>query len=1376
MRPDPNRTLRRALSGWLGLVLGLGLGIASSSTRASEIDIQDIPVFLLQGAPPNFILSLDDSARMNRGYAPERLSEGINASIFTSPQTNAIYYAPRRAYPPALNADGGSLGNESFANTRRNLFQDEACSACASACPASCATVPGATDDRFTCLTDLGDDYAALRDTTDERCGPFLPGEIVPDTGHAEYALWESLGFSADHWGDLCTGKITYQGNTVDLVCPAYYSLFDPTNATDQCSDADFPNETTPDICFDRIEVGSAEDAAYAYCEGRFASADCVPRDDTPLIESGETAAGVGREALSRRNFANWYAYYRDRLSLTKTALSRVMYRLTPSVRFGYDGVADDAGVSGIRDTFAVNSQASMRGFYDWLFAQPASGTSRLFSAAREARAFFGAKAGTDPNALAYVEDIAAYRAGSLPPDKNPEHGCRNNFHLIATDGDWDDGGNPGSPANADAATWALPEPAPDRPDLDWGIVEYTPRAPFADANAGTLADEVFRSWVEDLRPDLDNNVPPILRDPTGTSEDVYWNHRNDPASWQHVTTLSIGVGVDGHVTFVDGSLIAPDGDWSYIDDQDVLRTGTLAADGFPGPWSSAGTPASLEPWKIDDLWHAGINGRGGYFSPRDPEGLTTAFEEMLDVRAAATAEAAIASPAFSLGSLGAETLVFKATLNTSDWSGDLVAHGVSAGFGTGLCPGQAAGEICAGPPIWSAADLLDVRPWSDREILTLGADGATIAFDPTSWDSLSPAQQDALKRVAVANHPTLDAVAQAKELIDYLRGDASFEARNLSSDAKLRFRNRASKLADIINSNPVVVGPPSRIYTDNGYDAFRSNQAYAARDRVIYVGSNGGMMHAFDADLATAGGGRELFAYVPSFVYPRLHKLTDLGYGHEAYVDGPIAEGDVFINGAWESVVVGSGGIGGQGVYALKVTNPGSITAGNPMGLALWEYTHERDRKHMGYLLGRPAIARIPQASGTPRWVAVFGNGYNSSEDDGHAPLGCRDPISGGYSPILDTGTDMCGQAVLFVVDIATGELVKEYRTGVGRKHDPELDVPATNRHPRALGLREEGAGRPNGLGAATLVDADGDLVADAAYAADLFGNVWRFNLRDLDEAPVKLFTAKDANGRTQPITAPIAVAPHPTAAGTLLLFGTGYLLGRHEPDFESQMPQTFYGIWDDGSDQFIDGQLGRVAGVNGGSAPLQAQGFVDLSEFTQDATNKNVSEGRVTTDNGVDWTTQRGWYLDLPYPKPGSSSGPPTAERVTTRAQVRGNRVVFASTVPGDDPCEAGGGYSWVNALDLRDGSRLSVTPFDFNQDFAFGIDDLFEVSENGATVTVTGSSIRVLGSSVYSSLATIDLGADGIKTVVADSEGDLVSLQESSALDWRNWQRLP
>ena len=99
MRPDPNRTLRRALSGWLGLVLGLGLGIASSSTHAAEIDIQDIPVFLLQGAPPNFILSLDDSARMNRGYAPERLSEGITRArqhLHLTPDQRDLLRAPSR--------------------------------------------------------------------------------------------------------------------------------------------------------------------------------------------------------------------------------------------------------------------------------------------------------------------------------------------------------------------------------------------------------------------------------------------------------------------------------------------------------------------------------------------------------------------------------------------------------------------------------------------------------------------------------------------------------------------------------------------------------------------------------------------------------------------------------------------------------------------------------------------------------------------------------------------------------------------------------------------------------------------------------------------------------------------------------------------------------------------------------------------------------------------------------------------------------------------------------------------------------------------------------------------------------------------------------
>ena len=205
-----------------------------------------------------------------------------------------------------------------------------------------------------------------------------------------------------------------------------------PPTPPDQCSDADFPNETTPDICFDRIEVGSAEDAAYAYCEGVFASADCVPRDDTPLLESGETAAGVGREALSRRNFANWYAYYRDRLSLTKTALSRVMYRLAPSVRFGYDGVADGAGVSGIRDTFAVNSQASMR-------RPSTTGCSPSPPRARAACSLplatpgrsSGRRRNADPDALAYVEDIAGLprrqsAAGRQPrvrlPEQLPSH------------------------------------------------------------------------------------------------------------------------------------------------------------------------------------------------------------------------------------------------------------------------------------------------------------------------------------------------------------------------------------------------------------------------------------------------------------------------------------------------------------------------------------------------------------------------------------------------------------------------------------------------------------------------------------------------------------------------------------------------------------------------------------------------------------------------------------------------------------------------------------------------------------------------------------------------------------------------------------------
>ena len=63
-----------------------------------------------------------------------------------------------------------------------------------------------------------------------------------------------------------------------------------------------------------------------------------------------------------------------------------------------------------------------------------------------------------------------------------------------------------------------------------------------------------------------------------------------------------------------------------------------------------------------------------------------------------------------------------------------------------------------------------------------------------------------------------------------------------------------------------------------------------------------------------------ELFAYVPRSVYPYLDELTNPGYTHRYFVDGPVVEGDVFFNNSWKTVVMGSAD-DPAGLFALNVT-----------------------------------------------------------------------------------------------------------------------------------------------------------------------------------------------------------------------------------------------------------------------------------------------------------------------------------------------------------------------------------------------------------------------------------------------------------------------
>src|SRR5690606_39111139 len=93
------------------------------------------------------------------------------------------------------------------------------------------------------------------------------------------------------------------------------------------------------------------------------------------------------------------------------------------------------------------------------------------------------------------------------------------------------------------------------------------------------------------------------------------------------------------------------------------------------------------------------------------------------------------------------------------------------------------------------------------------------------------------------------------------------------------------------------------------------------AANPILFVGANDGMVHAFDADTLS-----EEFAYIPGMAFSSLANITEPDYGkssnpHQFVVDGPIAVGDVYINvngsKQWRSIIVGTLGAGGRGVYA---------------------------------------------------------------------------------------------------------------------------------------------------------------------------------------------------------------------------------------------------------------------------------------------------------------------------------------------------------------------------------------------------------------------------------------------------------------------------
>ncbi|MDO9226559.1 MAG: PilC/PilY family type IV pilus protein [Pseudomonadota bacterium] len=709
---------------------------------------------------------------------------------------------------------------------------------------------------------------------------------------------------------------------------------------------------------------------------------------------------------------------------------------------------------------------------------------------------------------------------------------------------------------------------------------------------------------------------------------------------------------------------------------------------GFTETAGANNLPDQVAEW--DSRTASGSYGSDGvpdnYFLVSNPLGLEQALDRTFTAILEKAAASAVTTNSTSIRS---DSRLYQARFNANGWSGQLLAYRIAS---TGAVSG---GEE------WDAATLLRTQTGISADSRTLITYGSSSRDGlPFTWTGISgqTAQTDALNRDAGGS---LD--NRGADRVAWLRGQSQHEGKSAS---QLRERT-AGPLGDIVNSNPMYVGPPAAGYSDvdfEGYAAFANT--WRTRSPMVWVGGNDGMLHGFNVKVGGANAGKEMLGYVPGAVYANLSQLMAQGYNHRYFVDGSPMVADAVVGGGWRSVLVGGLNAGGKGYFALDVTDPDtSFIQTRAAELALWEFT-ANDDADLGNSYNWPAknlsngqsrqIVRMNDG----RWAVVVGNGYNSG----------------------------AGKAALFILFLVGGT---DGAWTVGNDY---------------IKLVAESASASNGLSTPVPFDRNGDGKVDVIYAGDLKGNLWKFDVGNsspsqwrVDLSGQPLFTARDSGGVAQPILAPPEITVH-RLGGVMLLFGTGKYL--EASDASSTAVQSFYGLWDRAGASGVSGTLAGEAIP--GRQWLQGQ---SLNEYAAGSSlnGRVVNLGvRVPSGSAVVWcnagslascesggtpAAHLGWRLDLP------ASG----ERLTGIPQLLNGVIYFSTFIPSDAPCQYGGD-GWLMALDYANGTLIPYPAFDTNGDGIMNLDSDARVGGvrtgaalGGATflraTTATGQGVALL-----------------------------------------------
>jgi len=933
-----------------------------------------------------------------------------------------------------------------------------------------------------------------------------------------------------------------------------------------------------------------------------FVRTDIVPgRTSYPKsVNRTDCAADTCSYDEEMTNFANWYAYYKTRNQMMKTTVGQAFQPIGDNYNVGLVSLSSAAaeGTMMKPNRFSGTHRGN---WYDTLYAMNGNQSTPIRQALHAIGKLYA-------NQAPYNFD-ADNQVVKFP--------CQQNFTIVTTDGYW----------NGNAAATVVSND--EEEDVKRFCLSSKGCVDTSAQSANSLAD-VALYWynggsngtTSSLRPTMEDWSKPGLV-PAAPGENTRL----------HMKTYTLGLGVDGVMNY------EPNYDTAATVGGDFYKLITGVTSGcpwngggpyiWPDPKTGDNSGSAAYQSRVDDLWHAAINGHGKYFSASDPlqvvEGLRSALSN-IEVKSGAAAASATSTPNVSQY----DNDIYSATFTTVKWFGQLAKRKID----------PVTGDVGAAE-VWNSSTIVGrkVGESSDtRRILMLDVGSRSLKdFDYGDMNAAEKAWFDnkcaALSQCANLSSANRTVVNSGATIVNWLRGQQQY-----ADDTVLRAYARSETipqgmsttvpivLGDIASAKPAFVRDPRKLYPRAGYEDYKVD--HADRPGTVYVAANDGMLHAFAAE-----DGEELWAYVPRITMKKLYQQASVNYGvnHQYTVDGSPEAADVQINGAWRTVLVGGLNAGGRGYYAIDITDP-------EQPRALWELCADASvctginyEAEIGLSFGNPQFGTWKNASGAERWVVFLTSGYNNI-------------------PGSDGQNAGSGKGFLFVVDVGTGEVLDRITTGSGS------------------------TATPSGFAKITAITENPvmDPLVTYVYGGDNLGQMWRFDFTS--PGTVRTIKMGDA-GSNQPITTRPDVAlcrvdransDGSTTADTqrVVTFGTGRLLDIG--DIANTAVQSAYVLSDTG-------------------VPISAaQWRVSSSMVKQTLAKTSGAAGDLysISGNDVDLSKHAGWYVDFDR-----NAG----ERVNLDPAIVLGTLRIVTNIPSSSSSCSVGGTANIYGLDLCTGKAV-------------------------------------------------------------------------------------